>query len=366
MPEGDTIHKAAAKLRPALEGATLVRFEAARLSGAMPRPGTTITTVEARGKYLLIRFADGHVLQTHMKMTGRWDLYRTGERWWKPAHLARAVVEVDGWVAVCFSAPVVRIIRVRPDDRLDDLLAGADGDDGDDELAAPAEGAGDPAPVEGAGGRSSASGWGWIDATAPDAAAIAAADVDVDGDERQVGAPNPRSVAPAPAPTRSVSGDGLAAHRDQRFASLDHLGPDLCVAGVDIDLAVRRMATIASPDDDIADVLLDQRVAAGVGNVFKSEVLWACRLHPLTPLGQVDDDLRRRLIETAAAQLQANLTTRRRTTVAGPPGSVAVYGRARRPCRRCGTPIRWRRTGRDHRSTYWCPRCQPAPDPPDP
>jgi len=124
---------------------------------------------------------------------------------------------------------------------------------------------------------------------------------------------------------------------------------------------VRRMTTIASPDDDIADVLLDQRVAAGIGNVYKSEVLWACRLHPLTPLADVDADLRRRLLETAATQLQANLTTRRRTTVAGPPGSLAVYHRARRPCRRCGTPIRWQRTGRDHRSTYWCPRCQPAP-----
>src|SRR5690349_8105763 len=87
----------------------------------MPRPGSTITSVAAQGKYLLIRFSDGHLLQTHMKMTGRWDLYRTGDRWWKPAHLARAVIEVEGWVAVCFSAPVVRIIRVKPDDRqLDD------------------------------------------------------------------------------------------------------------------------------------------------------------------------------------------------------------------------------------------------------
>ena len=362
MPEGDTIHKAAAKLRPALEGATLVRFEAARLAGAMPRPGTTITAVEARGKYLLIHFADGHVLQTHMKMTGRWDLYRTDERWRKPAHLARAVVEVDGWTAVCFSAPVVRLIRVKPDDRLD---GSADG------------GTADPPGVAGAAagsmpdGHTPASSWGWIDATASDAAALAGtapaddatdatdlADGDFDVDA-QVDVDGGDAVAAAPRP---AAGDGLAGHRDQRFASLDHLGPDLCVAGVDLELAMRRMDTVASPDDGIADVLLDQRVAAGIGNVFKSEVLWACRLHPLTPLADVDTDLRRLLLATAAKQLQANLTTRRRTTVAGPPGALAVYGRARRPCRRCGTPIRWQRTGRDHRSTYWCPRCQPAPE----
>lgn len=362
MPEGDTIHKAAAKLRPALEGAVLVRFEAARLAGAMPRPGTTITAVEARGKYLLIHFADGHVLQTHMKMTGRWDLYRTDERWRKPAHLARAVVAVDGWTAVCFSAPVVRLIRVKSDDRLDDRSVDSSLGGGDGTLADEVEDAG-PIPD----GDHPASSWGWIDATAADAAVRAgaaapatdatdpagAADVDVDvvGD------------VPAAAPRPTV-GDGLAGHRDQRFASLDHLGPDLCRTDVDLDLAVRRMDTVASPDDGIADVLLDQRVASGIGNVYKSEVLWACRLHPLTPLVEVDADLRRLLLATAAKQLQANLTTRRRTTVAGPPGALAVYGRSRRPCRRCGTPIRWQRTGRDHRSTYWCPRCQPAAERP--
>ena len=337
MPEGDTIHKAAARLRPALEGATLVRFEAPRLAGAMPRPGTTITAVEAQGKYLLVRFADGYLLQTHLKMTGRWDLYRSGERWRRPAHLARAIIEVDGWVAICFSAPVVRVIRVKPDDR--DAVDGADGHPAglEDDAVADDESVDDKSVVEPgpAAEDRPASTWNWIDATAtgPDA-----------GD----------------APDRS-RGDGLDGHRDQRFARLDHLGPDLCRADVDLDVAVARMATIAAPDDDIADVLLDQRVAAGIGNVYKSEVLWANELHPLTPLADVDLDLRRRLLETAATLLQANLTTQQRTTVAGPPGSLAVYGRTRRACRRCGSAIRERRTGRDRRMTYWCPTCQPAP-----
>ena len=73
----------------------------------------------------------------------------------------------------------------------------------------------------------------------------------------------------------------------------------------------------------------------------------------------IAEPMRRTLLETAARQLRANLGHGRRTTVAGPPGSVAVYGKARRPCRRCGTPITWRRTGLQNRSTYWCPRCQP-------
>src|SRR3954464_8501564 len=121
MPEGDTIHRAAARLRPALEGKALVRFEAPRAVGRPPRPGTVIDAVEAIGKHLLVRFADGTTLRTHLRMTGSWHLYRTGERWQRGQHLARAVIEGGGWVpggfrapcrepgevAVCFAAPVV-------------------------------------------------------------------------------------------------------------------------------------------------------------------------------------------------------------------------------------------------------------------
>jgi formamidopyrimidine-DNA glycosylase len=349
VPEGDTIHRTAARLAPALEGATLVRFEATRASGSMPRAGTTITSVEAQGKYLLVRFADGHVLQTHLRMTGRWDLYRTGERWRKPAHLVRALIEVDGHVAVCFSAPVVRVIRVKPDDRvLDDARRPADASPTDAEAIDAASGTAMGTEADAAEGSAEGtsrggvvgSEWNWIDATGGGRARGAAAD-----DEAPL------------VPSR----DGLRAQRDQRFATLDHLGPDLCRPDADLDLAVGRMDAFASPDVEIADVLLDQRIAAGIGNVYKSEVLWACRLHPQTPLGRVDAELRRRLLETAATLLQANLTTSRRTTVAGPPGSLAVYGRSRRPCRRCATAIRSQRTGRDNRSTYWCPSCQPPP-----
>jgi endonuclease VIII len=140
--------------------------------------------------------------------------------------------------------------------------------------------------------------------------------------------------------------------------AVDHLGPDLCTPEADLDEVIARMASTPEPGTTIAEVLLDQRVAAGIGNVYKSEVLWAERLDPRTPIEEVPAELRRRLVETAARLLRANLTTARRTTV---PGGLAVYRKARRPCRRCGTPIRTARWGEQARSTYWCPRCQVPP-----
>lgn len=253
MPEGDTIHRAAGRLREVLAGRVVERFEAPRARPPHPRPGEQIDAVDAQGKHLLVRFSGGLTLRTHLGMTGSWHVYRRGERWRRPRHLARAVITVDGWEAVCFSAPTVEL-RADPD--------------------------------------------------------------------------------------------------------VGHLGPDLCRPEVDEAECVRRMAGI-DPQTVVADVLLDQRVCCGVGNVYKSEVCFAGRVHPLTPIGALDDDSRRRLVQTAASQLQANLGGGRRTTVAGTPGTLAVYGRARRPCRRCGTPITMQRAGRHGRSTYWCPTCQP-------
>src|SRR4051794_14406801 len=109
MPEGDTIFKMAARLRPALAGQRLRRFEA-RVPPPPPPPGERIDSVEAKGKHLLIAFSGGLTLQTHMAMTGSWRLFETGARWSRPAHLARCVIEVEGWKAVCFSAPTVRLV----------------------------------------------------------------------------------------------------------------------------------------------------------------------------------------------------------------------------------------------------------------
>lgn len=160
---------------------------------------------------------------------------------------------------------------------------------------------------------------------------------------------------------RTYRRDGRAGPLGVADSPVAHLGPDLCAAGVDPDAAVARMATLPEPGTTVAEVLLDQTVAAGVGNVYKSEILFACGLDPFTPIEAVDAALQRRLVETASRMLRRNLATSRRTTIEGPPGSVAVHGRQRRPCRRCGTPIRMVHHGAQARSTYWCPRCQRRP-----
>lgn len=255
MPEGDTIHRVADRLRPALAGQVLERFEAPRAVGPRPKPGATIESVEAVGKHLLIRFSGDITLRTHLRMVGTWHLYRRGSRWRLGAHLARAMVGVAEWEAVCFRAPVVELHR------------------------------------------------------GPD-------------------------------------------------VGVGHLGPDLCLPDPPVDQVLQRLAARADVDEEIGPALLDQQVAAGVGNVFKSEVLWACRVDPFTKVVDLDVDTRRRLVETAAKQLRANVgAVGERSTLPG--GGVAVYGRRGQPCLRCGTPIASRKQGRDPRITYWCPQCQP-------
>lgn len=263
MPEGDTIHRVANRLRPALAGHLLTRFEAPRLAGDRPAIGERIDDVEARGKHLLVHFAGGLTLRTHLRMTGTWHLYETGAPWQKPPHLLRALVEADsGWVAVCFQAPVVETYH------------------------------------------------------------------------RAAGEP----------------------------AALSSLGPDLTGPDPDLDAAVARVASLAGPEAEVADVLLDQRVAAGIGNVYKSEVLFLHRLDPFSPAAEVDPTRLRRIFETAHELLRANLGGGRRVTYRG---GLAVYGRQGQACPRCGTPVRVRRHGDAARSTYWCPACQTRPQRPE-
>lgn len=262
MPEGDTIHRTAAALRTAVLGKPVTAFEAPRLRGLRPSLGAVIERVESRGKHLEIGFDDGVVLHTHMRMTGAWHLYRTGEQWRKSTRQARVIIEVPGWQAVCFSAPVVRTYRAR-------------------EFAA--------------------------------------------------------------------------------SARLAELGPDLCRPDADLAEGVARIDQLVAPDTTVAEVLLDQRIACGVGNVYKSEVLWVCELHPFTPIGALLPEQRAVLLATAAQLLQANLDRPERVTVPGVPGGVAVYGRHQKPCFRCGTPVEVAKHGEHARVTYWCPSCQLLP-----
>ena len=255
MPEGDTLVRTANHLRPALAGQPLVQLTVRRNRYPLPAPGTTVETVEARGKHLLIGFADGTVLASHLRMTGSWHLYRRGQRWRDEPGAMRAWVVVPGHEAVLFRAPTVAVWPAR---------------------------LGEPRP--------------W-----------------------------------------------------------DLLGPDLCRPPVDLDEILVRAAAVA-PDTEVADVLLDQHVAAGIGNVYKSETLFACRANPFTPAAELTEPVWRELFTRASALLVANLGSGRRRTYGS---GLAVYGRAGRDCRRCGATVRAARQGELDRITYWCPRCQP-------
>ena len=276
MPEGDSIFRAARTLHRALAGRTVIRFESVfprltRVDHDTPIAGRTIERAEARGKHLLIWFSGGLVLRTHMRMHGSWHIYRPGERWRRPRHDMRIVIETPEMHAIAFTVPVAEF----------------------------------------------------------------------------------------------ATADALA-----RTVALQELGPDpLGESFVEAD-AVERLA--ARSDMDIADALLDQTAIAGIGNVYKSEVLFVGRVNPFTTVRQVPRGDLERLVAIAARLMRANVidgTTAaivtysglRRTTGRADPGArLWVYGRGGKPCRRCGTPISRRRQGPHARSTYWCERCQPG------
>jgi endonuclease-8 len=114
MPEGDTLHRTASGLAPHLVGRPVT---AARVRAGGPQVsrliGATVTSVEALGKNLLIRFDNGLEIRTHLRMNGSWHRYRPGERWRRSPSRARLVLEVPGAVAVCFDAPVVELFETR-------------------------------------------------------------------------------------------------------------------------------------------------------------------------------------------------------------------------------------------------------------
>jgi endonuclease-8 len=266
MPEGDTIHRAAATLQTALAGRIITGFQTglahlARVNDEAPLTGRTVQRVYAAGKNLVIEFSGDLHLRTHMRMNGSWHIYRPGETWRKSRSNMRLLLETAEWVAVAFNVPVAEF----------------------------------------------------------------------------------------------HDSSSIARQRDLRL-----IGPDLLGETFDLDEAVRRIR--ARPDEEMADVLLNQRVVAGIGNEYKSELLFITRINPFTPVSKVTDEQLVALLERSRKVMQANVTSRvhqRQTT-----GSMNrdeplfVYGRGGQPCRRCGTPIKYRKQGRDVRGTYWCAGCQ--------
>ncbi len=144
---------------------------------------------------------------------------------------------------------------------------------------------------------------------------------------------------------------------------VEHLGPDLSSAVLGWDVLWSQLSARLAAEDpatELVDVLLDQRIAAGIGNVYKSELLWRQRLSPAMPLGLVGEEDRERLYRLAHRWLRLNQRPGPRVTAPGIPGGLAVYRRAGQGCPRCGRAITQAATGRHRRSTYWCPLCQPS------
>ncbi len=144
---------------------------------------------------------------------------------------------------------------------------------------------------------------------------------------------------------------------DQRL----RLGPDLTRETPEPGLLARRALELLGPDTLVVDLLLDQRVASGIGNVYKSEVLFLEGCSPTRRLGEIGSELFAALYRTASGLLVNNLGGGPRVTRGNPGGrgGLWVYGRTRLPCLRCGTPIRHARLGSNPRGTQWCPKCQP-------
>ena len=129
------------------------------------------------------------------------------------------------------------------------------------------------------------------------------------------------------------------------------LGPDIMNAPPDVDGMVERLRA-TDQGREIGEAILDQRLVAGVGNMWKAEALWLAEVSPWTQLRSLSNDEVRRLLEAAAEAMQA------------PRAGRSIYRRVGRPCRRCGVPIRSRAQGETARTAYWCPGCQAGAGPP--
>ena len=138
------------------------------------------------------------------------------------------------------------------------------------------------------------------------------------------------------------------------------IGPDLIADACDPVLLVRRAREFDDGETLLIDTLLDQRVAAGIGNVYKSEVMFIQRQAPGRRLADTPDEVVAACFIRAAELLRKNLGGGKRVTrfANDAAGRLWVYGRTGRPCHECAAPIASKRMGRHHRGTYWCPRCQ--------
>jgi endonuclease VIII len=259
MPEGDSIVRIAAAMRPHLLDRTLRRVRASGTEHPA-LAGQRVVSIEPVGKHLLITTERGTVIRSHLGMNGRWYRHPIAK---PPRHapMASLLIETDTDVLTCTRAADVEI-RDR---------------------------------------------------------------------------------------------------RDPRYgATIARLGPDVLGASFDTNAVIARARSLPA-DTPAASLLLDQKVACGIGNIYKCESLFLEGVHPARELHALTDAQIEQLFLRARALMQANLEPgKRRTRGAREATRYWVYRRGGEPCHRCRTPIVSRVDGGEQRRTYWCPTCQPA------
>jgi endonuclease VIII len=258
MPEGDTIHSTARRIRAVLLDKVpeqIVTPHPRHQADRWPErlAGRAVRAIDAHGKHLFLRFDGDLTLHSHLRMTGSWGVHREGARWKRARRRAWLVMRSGGWDVVQFDGPVLELMR----------------------------------------------------------------------ESR----------------TRF----------DRRLAAL---GQDVIGASFDEPAFLRRLRA-ENPQRTIGDALLDQRIVAGIGNVWKSEACFAAEVNPWRPLGRVSDEQAMATVRFARERMRESADS---DGFSSRPG--AVYKRSGMPCKRCGTPIRQHGQGDDNRLTYWCPGCQ--------
>jgi endonuclease-8 len=143
----------------------------------------------------------------------------------------------------------------------------------------------------------------------------------------------------------------VTARELERQPTLRDIGPDPLGDDFDATEAVRRIA--ARVDVEIADALLDQSAIAGIGNIWKSETLFACGVSPFARVRELHAETIDKLVSMARKRMRASVAE------SSGRNRLLVYGRGGQLCRRCGTRISVRKQGPNARATYWCERCQP-------
>lgn len=154
-----------------------------------------------------------------------------------------------------------------------------------------------------------------------------------------------------------------------RRPGFNRLGLDVLASEFDEGAAIAQLRS--QPDSEVGDALLNQSLLAGIGNVYKSEIAFACGVNPFRTMKSLTVEELLCLAHTARKFMKANVGENSGKTIAtrssfrlmtgqsNSSGRLWVYQRAGQPCRKCATPIRSRKQGADARITFWCPNCQP-------